>query len=101
MMRSVRYTLAMLAGATLVAACSDADPLRSPITTTVVTVHPAESRASLQAALFDGAPLVGRGTPMSRLGARLEWVDERGASVVVGGLSTRRRSDAPRGAAAK
>ncbi len=94
MMRSARYTLATLAAATLVAACSDADALRTPVRTTVATVHPAEPRASRSLELFDGPPLVGRGTPMSRLGARVEWVDERGASVVIGGLSTRRSTAA-------
>jgi hypothetical protein len=104
MMRTVRYTVAMLAAAALVSACSDSDALTSPPRTTVATVHPAEPPASRSARLFDGPPLVGSGQPMSRVGARLEWVDESGASVVVGGLSGWRprstAADAPRGRSA-
>lgn len=87
MMRSTRYTLAILSGAALLASCSDVDALTSPIGTTVATVHQAESRGGRFLVVFEGAPPVGFGARVSRLGGTVEWIDRRGAAVVIGGLS--------------
>ena len=87
MMRSFRYTLSVLAGAALLASCSDADALTSPIGTTVATVHPAESRGARFLVVFEGTPPAGFGARVSRLGGTVEWVDRRGTGVVIGGLS--------------
>ncbi len=87
MMRSLRYTLAILSGTALLASCSDADALTSPIGTTVATVHPAEARGARFLVIFEGAPPAGFAARVAHLGGTLEWIDRRGAAVVVGGLS--------------
>jgi hypothetical protein len=89
MMRSLRYTLAILSGTALLASCSDADALTSPIGTTLATVHAAESRGARFLVIFEGAPPAGFAARVSHLGGTLEWVDRRGTAVVIGGLSDR------------
>ncbi|CAA9306759.1 MAG: hypothetical protein AVDCRST_MAG89-850 [uncultured Gemmatimonadetes bacterium] len=87
MMRSLQYTLAILSGTALLASCSDADALTSPIGTTVATVHPAESRGARFLVIFEGTPPAGFAARVAHLGGTVEWLDRRGAAVVVGGLS--------------
>ena len=88
MMRSHRYTLAILCGAALLASCGDADALTSPIGTTVATVHSVESRGRFLV-IFRGTPPAGFGARVSRLGGTVEWIDRRGTALVVRGLSDR------------
>lgn len=87
MMKTIRYTLAMLAGATLLAACSDSDALTSPIGTTVASVRPAPAQGGRYLVVFGGASPVGFVARVEALGGVIELVDRNGAAVVVGGLS--------------
>lgn len=87
MLRRSRQTLAVLAGAALLASCSDGDALTSPIGTTVATVHPAAAAGSRYLVFFEGAPPAGFTEQVAGVGGTVEWVHRRGAAVVVGGLS--------------
>lgn len=86
MLRSIRYTLAIVSGAALLASCDDADTLTSPMGTTVATVRDAESRGRFLV-VFADTPPAGFGARVARLGGRVEWIDRRGAAMVIGGLS--------------
>lgn len=86
MKNRLRSMLAAMAGAALLGACSDGDALTSPIGTTVASVRPAVQGARFLV-VFENAPPAGFVARVADLGGEIQWVDRRGAAVVVGGLS--------------
>ena len=85
-MRRISSALVAMAGAALLAGCSDSDALTSPIGTTVASVSPAV-QSSLFLVVFQEAPPAGFARRVAALGGEIQWVERNGEAVVVGGLS--------------